>query len=378
MSSDIDHDPDDMFKDTRMSFGDHIEELRTHLIRAIKCFVIGMVIGFWPLGQYVLRIIVAPVEDQLYEFEKRKLRNEMLTAKKRLEESGLATAKIRANVWMDKNQVLEELGLKPKEPVVLERTVRGFEHMFALLEAEDLLDEENRKQTSFMKLDMVIPDPVVISEQVMKTSAEVRRPRLSTMGITEAFMVYLKIAMMTGLVISSPWVFYHIWMFIAAGLYPQEKKLVNVYLPFSLFLFIGGVLLCQFAVMPNAVRAMLWFNEWLGMSADLRLNEWLGFALMMPLIFGLSFQTPLVMMFLHKIGLVPVQTFRDYRRVAFFTLCAVAVVFMPTPDPQSILFLWIPLCGLYELGILLCVYQGEQNTLLGWLDEQKSDELVEV
>src|SRR5436190_9365154 len=82
-TNDTDHDPEDMFKDTRMSFGDHIEDLRTHLFRAMKGFVIGMILGFWPLGTYAFGIIVAPVEDQLYEFEKRKLEKELLDAKAR-------------------------------------------------------------------------------------------------------------------------------------------------------------------------------------------------------------------------------------------------------------------------------------------------------
>jgi sec-independent protein translocase protein TatC len=121
---------------------------------------------------------------------------------------------------------------------------------------------------------------------------------------------------------------------------------------------------------------MLWFNEWLGVAADLRLSEWLWFALMMPVIFGLSFQTPLVMMFLHRVGIVTVQAFRSYRRIVYFLMCCVAVVFMPTVDPQSILLLWGPMCALYELGILLCIYQGEREQHI----EEKSDsgELVEV
>lgn len=345
---DVDPDPEDMFKDTRMSFGDHIEELRTHLIRAIKCFVVGMILGFWPLGYYVLKIIVDPVEQQLFEFDVRKLKAEQAEAQERIKAEGLEKQGVDVEIEFSAAQ-LRELGLKVPD---------GRDHV---------------------KLSVRLPDTKPLTDRALEEMVYVRRKKLTTMDPTEAFLIYLKVAMVTGLVLSSPWVFYHIWMFIAAGLYPQEKKLVNVYLPFSVVLFISGVLLCQFAVMPNAVRALLWFNEWLGMSADLRLSEWLWFALLMPIIFGVSFQTPLVMMFLHKVGICTVQFYRDYRRVAFFSLCVIAVVFMPTIDPWSILLLWLPLCGLYELGILLCVYQGEQNTLLGWIDEQaKSDEMVEV
>ncbi|HKD78023.1 MAG TPA: twin-arginine translocase subunit TatC, partial [Ktedonobacterales bacterium] len=169
------------------------------------------------------------------------------------------------------------------------------------------------------------------------------------------------------------------WMFIAAGLYPNEKRLVNVYLPFSLFLFISGVLVCQFLVMPRAIEAMLWFNEWLGMSADMRLNEWLSFAVMMPVVFGASFQTPLVMMFLHKVGILTVQTMREYRKIAWFVMAIFAAVITPSVDALSMIFLWVPMGALYELGILLCVWQGEQAKLFEWEeDENKTGDLVEV
>ena len=114
------------------------------------------------------------------------------------------------------------------------------------------------------------------------------------------------------------------------------------------------------------------------MSADLRLNEWLSFALMMPIVFGASFQTPLVMMFLHKIGLLSVQTFREKRRIAWFVMAVFAAVITPSVDAFSMLFLWVPMGALYELGILLCVYQGEQDALAEWEQEEKTGELVEV
>jgi len=131
--------------------------------------------------------------------------------------------------------------------------------------------------------------------------------------------------------------------------------------------------------MGQAVRAMLWFNEWLGVDAEIRLNEWLSFAIMMPLVFGLAFQTPLVMMFLHRVGLVSVVNLRVYRRISWFALVIVAALLAPAPDAYSLLLLWVPMVALYELGILLCVWQGEQARLFEWEeDEKKTDEMVEV
>src|SRR5829696_2563423 len=132
----------------------------------------------------------------------------------------------------------------------------------------------------------------------------------------EAFMVYIKVSLLCGVVIACPWIFHQMWAFIGAGLYPQEKKLVHVYLPFSIFLFLGGVLVCQFLVMPQAVGAMLWFNEWMGLTPDLRLNEWLSFAIWMPVVFGISFQTPLVMLFMGKLGIADVPFFTSKRKYA--------------------------------------------------------------
>jgi sec-independent protein translocase protein TatC len=367
-------DPEDMFNDTRMSFGDHIEDLRAHLIRALKGFLIGMVLGIWPLGKVVLGIITGPVEEQLREFEMKKVTRDFDDAKLRIDSGELRLPPIYIEIDLLKP------GPAEKGKPVLEKTVRYYEKMLFRLEVHDWLDEELTNRGAVEKVEARIGNPYVFARHMMETAAQVRRPGLTTLSITEGFFVYFKVALLTGLVLSSPWVFYHVWMFIAAGLYPNEKRLVNVYLPFSLFLFIAGVVLCQFFVMSRAVGALLWFNEWLGLDADLRLNEWLGFALLMPLVFGVSFQTPLVMMFVHRIGVMSVELFREKRRIVWFSMSVFAALITPTPDPFTMLFLWVPMCGLYELGILLCVYQGEQTSLFDWEEEEekKSGELVEV
>jgi sec-independent protein translocase protein TatC len=343
-------DPEDMFSDTRMSFGDHIEDLRSHLIRALKGFVIGMILGIWPLGHYVFEIIVEPVQTQLYEFAKRKYDREWEKAEARREIEGKKPENLELKISFHKQQLAKAVGIKPNPD-----------------DADGLV-----------VMDVQIEDPRQLFNKVHQDHLDVIRPTMVTMHITESFLTYFWIAILTGLVISSPWVFYHLWMFIAAGLYPHEKKLVNVYLPFSLILFLGGVCVCQFLVMPRAISAMLWFNEWLGLGADLRLNEWLNFALMMPIIFGVCFQTPLVMMFLHRVGIVPLQSYREYRRAAWFVMAVLAAVFLPTPDAYSLIFLWLPMVGLYEFGILLCVWQGERPLLFDVGEEEKSDEMVEV
>jgi sec-independent protein translocase protein TatC len=136
---------------------------------------------------------------------------------------------------------------------------------------------------------------------------------------------------------------------------------VHFYMPFSLALFLAGVFLCELFVIPQAVRFLLEFNEWIGVGAEWRLEDWLSFALMLPLVFGISFQTPLIMLFLAKIGIFDAAAFRAKRKIAWFSLIAIAAFAMPTTDPYAILMMQVPLIGLYEFGILLAAYVGKKQ-----------------
>ena len=124
----------------------------------------------------------------------------------------------------------------------------------------------------------------------------------------------------------------------------------------SLGLFLTGILLCQFVVLPNAIKALLMFNEWLGFDPEIRLNEWLGLALILPLVFGISFQTPLVMVFLNRIGMFTAQDYLSKWRHACMILAAFAAIITPTPDAVTMLYLFLPMFSLYLLGIVICHY----------------------
>jgi sec-independent protein translocase protein TatC len=198
------------------------------------------------------------------------------------------------------------------------------------------------------------------------------RRYLTTLSATEAFMVYFKVSLLCGFVLASPWIFYQLWMFIGAGLYPHERKYVHLYLPFSVILFLSGVLLCQFIVLPGAVKALLGFNSYIDLDPDLRLNEWLGFAIMLPLVFGISFQTPLVMFFLNRLGMFSAQDYMKRWRGAIFILAILSAVLTPTPDVVTMLYLFVPMFGLYGLGIAVCHYVPPE-----WASMQKDESLAD-
>jgi sec-independent protein translocase protein TatC len=343
---------DDLFQDTRMSFGDHIEVLRQHLFRAIIWFSIAMCLSIYPLSWYVLDFISKPVERELLFFYNERVEQ----AKKKLEGGGDAAI----------NMANEPRDVVLAIPLARLRELLGLP---AAAEAPKEGDEEYGELRVKIK-------PVEIGIAIAQAERLVGRPpTLSALNIAESFLVYFKVAIYCGIVLGSPWIFWELWMFVAAGLYPHEKKYVYIYLPFSLGLFLLGVVFCEFWVIPYAVHYLIGFSRWINVEPDLRLNEWLSFAIMAPLVFGAAFQTPLVMLFLHKLGIVDVTVYRKQRRMAYFILALVAAFLAAAPDAFNMMMLAIPLWGLYELGILLCHYQPRQEFDA---DELDSEERVEV
>ncbi len=137
-------------------------------------------------------------------------------------------------------------------------------------------------------------------------SIMIPRTRTKSLSGQEPFMIWMKAALIAGFVIASPWVFYQLWMFVAAGLYPTERKYVHVFLPFSIGLFLFGVV-CSTFVFPPILKFFLSFNRSMGIEPEPRISEWLSFVLFLPLGFGLTFQLPLVMLFLERIGVMTVR-----------------------------------------------------------------------
>jgi sec-independent protein translocase protein TatC len=350
------HD-DDLFTDSRMSFGEHIEDLRSHLVRAIVGLVICLTIGFaldavgWKtgirwigIGRPMFDVITKPVEKQLIAFYDRRL--------EKLKKDAAA------------NDSAADEATKPK-PV----RMRISPEARAALTGQPVPPDA-------APLEVVVEiAPVDLVEATRDVGNVIRPPSLAAMSVTEALMVYFKVSLLCGFVLACPYVFLQIWSFVAAGLYSNEKRLVHVYLPTSVGLFLGGVVLCQFAVIPQSIEALLWFNEWLGIAPDLRLNEWLSFAIMLPLLFGLAFQTPLVMFVLERVGIFSVESYWRFWKVAVFLLGVIAALVLPTPDVVTWLSMWAPLAGLYFLGIGLCRLAQRRDP---HYDVPESDELMEV
>jgi sec-independent protein translocase protein TatC len=105
-------------------------------------------------------------------------------------------------------------------------------------------------------------------------------------------------------------------------------------------------------VFQPVLRFLFMFNSAMGIEPDPRISEWLGFVLMLPLAFGVAFQLPLVMLFLERIGLLTVKSYLSYWRIAVLANAVLSMLL--TPEPSSMMLMFVPLTGLYFGGIVLC------------------------
>jgi len=170
-------------------------------------------------------------------------------------------------------------------------------------------------------------------------------------GVITPFMVPMKVTMMLALMISLPWVLFQAWAFVAPGLYTHEKRLVAPLIISSSALFMLGVAFCYYFVFGTVFK---FINEFAPKSISVApdIENYLDFVLTMCLAFGLTFEVPVVVIVLVRMGLVTVEKLKSIRPYVIVGAFVIAAVVTP-PDVMSQLFLAIPLCVLYELGLLL-------------------------
>ncbi|TWT37833.1 Sec-independent protein translocase protein TatCy [Posidoniimonas corsicana] len=295
---------EDLFEQSKMSFGEHLEELRATLWKCVVALAIASLFGFY-WGDELVRFIQAPLQDALDTY--------------RVTEAAESTG--------------------------LEKIVRDGETFIPQIVYE-LVDGQLQKRTQYVALDQGV------ASQVIGTN------------VTDSFMVYVKASLLLGVVISSPALFYFIWQFVASGLYQHERKWVYVFMPFSLGLFLAGAALAFFFAIGLVVDYLFKFNLWLNIAPMPRINEWLSFVLMLPLGFGVAFQLPLVMLFLERIGVFGAADFSKHWKIAVLVIAILSMLLTPS-DPGSMILLAVPLTFLYFGGIALCRFMPRRESPFG-------------
>jgi sec-independent protein translocase protein TatC len=185
-------------------------------------------------------------------------------------------------------------------------------------------------------------------------------PHLIFTALGEPFFAQVKLGMFGGLCLAFPLIAAQLWMFIAPGLYKHER---NAFLPFLFatpVCFLIGAGFAYYVLLPFAIRFFLGYQTGGAIEGALaiefqgKVNEYLDLVTKLMFAFGLTFQLPVLLSLLGKVGIITSKQLRDVRRFAIVGMFAVAAVITP-PDPISMLALAIPLVGLYEISVLLVV-----------------------
>jgi len=180
--------------------------------------------------------------------------------------------------------------------------------------------------------------------------------RMIFTALHETFITYLKVAFFAAMFVASPIILTQIWKFVAPGLYKNEKKALLPYLIATPTLFLFGGMLVYYLIMPLAIKFFLTFETSanitnLPIQLEAKVNEYLSLIMRLIFAFGISFQLPVLLSLLARVGFIDSKYLRERRKYVVVIIFAVAAVLTP-PDPITQIGLGIPLLILYELSIL--------------------------
>lgn len=177
----------------------------------------------------------------------------------------------------------------------------------------------------------------------------------------EAFLTYLKVALLAGVFAASPVILYQVWRFVAPALYKKEKGPAFAFVVFSSLFFVGGAWFGYGVIFPAGFKFFVSALEGTGIQFLPRMEDYLGFISKMLLTFGLVFEMPIVLLLLSRIGLVTAAMLNKAQRYVLVAVFLVAGVLTPGPDILSQFLLAVPLLLLFELSVLLVWAVGRKN-----------------
>lgn len=349
--------------DHEKPFLEHLEDLRVMVTRIVITLLISMVICF-AFQDDLMDILRAPAEKVLFV----KQQESMPDAEKH---PGIKVPTVE--VWNEAKRVEQvAAGLDEEQRRAFYRdldkpTMEFHARSVTLLRAVKALPEE--KQVAFIENLGVDQEMVRQLLALLESGPDVdvnagsNIRMMSALKPTETFMLSMKLAFFAGIVLAFPLLLLFVLKFVLPGLHSNEKRMLWPAMAIGFGLFLGGVCFSYFFVLP---RALLFFYEWsgdLGVSNDWRIGEYITFASRFTLLFGLSFELPVVVMVLVKLGLLSYDMMARTRTYAIVAIYIAAALITPTPDIMTLNLMALPMLLLYEI----CIW-------LAWLDRKKQRE----
>ncbi|MEM8666562.1 MAG: twin-arginine translocase subunit TatC [Planctomycetota bacterium] len=350
---------DDLFDNSTMTFGEHLEELRHSLVRAILSLAAGMIIGLFFADRVVL-FVQMPLQSAIQKFNADRALYQLGYDPDDEKNAGLHTfLSTNALSWDIIYEIPDEYQALSMESMQASQVNRPATSKSPKAETDAEGDDPAGTEAPLVvepvelaNLLTSLPDPSALKPKIQLRQ---NKSGLSSLKMEEPFMIWVKAGLIVGAVIASPLIFYHLWTFVAAGLHRHERRYVYVYLPFSVVLFISGVVLAFFLVLHYVLSFLLAFNGSMDVAIEPRLSYYVNFVLLLPLGFGIAFQLPLVMLFLQRIGLFETRAYIESWKIAVLVIFVISMILTPA-DVTSMIALAIPLVFLYALGILMCQF----------------------
>ncbi len=173
---------------------------------------------------------------------------------------------------------------------------------------------------------------------------------LAAIEVTENVGVFMQVALLGGVTLAMPVIVYQLWRFIAPGLFKHERRYVYILVPMATILFLTGAAFAYFVMLPTALPFLLGFTS---IPTHPRPSNYISFITGLIFWIGVSFEAPLLVFFLAKIGLVDHKMLARNWRIAILLIAVLAAVVTPTPDPVNMALVMAPLIVLYGLSIIL-------------------------
>jgi sec-independent protein translocase protein TatC len=346
-----------------MSLGDHLEELRSRLILAISGLFIGLVICMF-FGSFLIDMLLIPYNNAIDTLKKEDktvffdpsdryvinlvpYENGMEILKDDESQDFLETTSLymvnlppHANNAGDPNS-----DSKPAKTGGLTLNITPFDKDTDLPEIDETKDPNGSSGGFFAYL-----TPYEGKES----------KKLTTISPSEGFMVYLKTSLIFGILLTSPWVFWQVWAFVASGLYKKEKKFAHAVAPASAILFIAGSIFFITTIAPLTMKFFISFDAFLGFTSQFRPLDYINMILMLTMVFGLAFQMPIVIVFAERMGLVTIEMLTKNRKFVILGLIVLSAMITP-PDVISQVGLAGPLYFLFEVSILACRFMRRRK-----------------
>jgi len=183
---------------------------------------------------------------------------------------------------------------------------------------------------------------------------------LIAIEVTESIGVFMRVALLSGIALALPYMAFELWLFVAPGLKPREKKFGLIGIPIAAILFITGMAFCYYILLPSALKFLL---DFMGIHAQLRPNSYFSFVTGLMFWIGISFEFPLVIYVLTLMGFVKPQILAQQWRIAVVIISIIAAAVTPTVDPVNMGLVMIPMIILYfiSIGLSYIAYAGRSK-----------------